>query len=52
MSTFDIIVLVLIGAALRNAIVGADTSFPGSFITLIRKRESAAALTACPRARE
>lgn len=34
MSTFDIIVLVLIGGALRNSIVGADTSFQGSFIAV------------------
>jgi len=42
MSTFDIIVLVLIGGALRNSIVGADTSFPGSFIAV-------ASILACDR---
>lgn len=34
MSTFDIIVLVLVGGTLRNSIVGADTSFQGSLIAV------------------
>ena len=34
MSTFDIIVLVLVGGTLRNTIVGPDISFPGGLIAV------------------
>jgi len=34
MSTFDIIVLVLVGGTLRNTIVGPDSSFPGGLIAV------------------
>lgn len=34
MSTFDIIVLVVVGGTLRNSIVGSDHSFPGSLIAI------------------
>lgn len=34
MSTFDVIVLVLIGGTLRASIVGPDTSFPGGLIAV------------------
>lgn len=34
MSTFDIIVLVLVGGTLRNSIVGGDQSFPGGLIAM------------------
>jgi uncharacterized membrane protein YcaP (DUF421 family) len=34
MSTFDIIVLVLVGGTLRSSIVGHDASFPGGLIAV------------------
>src|SRR5581483_2353406 len=34
MSTFDIIVLVLVGGTLRNSILGPDMSFPGGLIAV------------------
>jgi uncharacterized membrane protein YcaP (DUF421 family) len=34
MSTFDLIVLVLVGGTLRNSIVGPDVSFPGAMIAV------------------
>lgn len=34
MSTFDIIVLVLVGGTLRNSILGPDTSFEGGLIAV------------------
>ncbi|GAB2560952.1 DUF421 domain-containing protein [Dyella jejuensis] len=34
LSTFDLIVLVLVGGTLRNSIVGPDTSFPGGIIAV------------------
>lgn len=34
MSTFDVVVLVLIGGTLRNTIIGPDNSFPGGLIAV------------------